>query len=381
MKPTRDQSNGVAMIRQLAFAAGLGAGLTGPAFAQWQSEIRPTSQGTRNTGFMGGLRGEFWIPKDSTGRDAVAALVEAGVGIRGSWQGVAALDLPGQWPGWKLSARLSGQRDALFEYFGLGNETGSDRNAVAGAGRDYFRVGRRRYAGRLTVARRVIGPLAVAGWVGGVHTEFQAPDSGSRFEGDQGRFSRSTEVQGGIALVVDSRDRPADPRRGLFIESGISGGTAANGYRRLFAVGRAYLPLTPGTVVAVRVGGAGRVSGVLPLDARFVLPLLDGDVGVLGGRDSFRGLQYQRLAGDGVLWGNLDLRQHLARIRGREIRILGFVDAGRVFENEPVRLGLSGVRVGWGAGLAFPTTRSVGILQASRGPDGVLISGSMRWQF
>ena len=59
----------------------------------------------------------------------------------------------------------------------------------------------------------------------------------------------------------------------------------------------------PLTVVAVRLGGAGRVSGVVPLDARFVLPLLDGDVGVLGGRDSFRGLQYQRLAGDGVLWG------------------------------------------------------------------------------
>ncbi len=369
------------MVRRLALLVGLGAGLPGSALAQWQSEIRPTSQGTRNTGLMGGLRAEFWIPKDSTGRDAVSALMEAGVGIRGSWQGVAALNLTGQWPGWAFSARLSGQRDASFEYYGLGNETGSDRGAVSGAGPDYFRVGRRRYAGRLTAARRVMGPVSVAGWLGSVHAEFQAPDSSSRFGDDRGRFSQSTEVQGGILLVVDSRDRPADPRRGLFIESGLSGGTAGQGYQRLFAVGRAYLPVARGTVVAVRLGGAGRVSGVVPLDARFVLPLLDGDVGVLGGRDSFRGLQYQRLAGDGVLWANLDVRQHLARIRGRDIRVLGFVDAGRVFENEPVRLGLTGVRVGWGAGLALPTARSVGILQASRGPDGFLVSGSMRWQF
>lgn len=369
------------MIRQVALLVGLGAGLPGRAVAQWQSEIRPTSQGTRNTGLMGGFRAEFWNPKDSTGSDAIAVLLEAGVGIRGSWQGIAALDLPGHWPGWRFSARLSGQRDARFEYFGLGNETGSDISGGAGAGRDYFRVGRRRYAGRLTAARRIIGPVSVAGWLGGVHAEFQAPDSSSRFERDQGRFSKSTELQGGVLLVIDNRDHPTDPRRGVFIESGLSGGTAGQGYRRLVAIGRAYLPVAPGTVVAVRVGGAGRVSGVLPLDARFVLPMLDGDIGVLGGRDSFRGLQYQRLAGDGVLWANLDVRQHLARIRGREIRVLGFLDAGRVFEREPVRLRLTGVRVGWGAGLALPTTRSVGILQASRGPDGFLVSGSMRWQF
>ncbi len=369
------------MKRHLVVAIAFSLGFAGPGRAQWRSQIRPTSQGTRNTGLVGGLRAEFWLPADSGTRDAVAVMTEAGVGIRGSWQIVGSIELANRWPGWRLAARVSGQRDATFEYFGLGNDTRSDRAGIPGAGDDYFRVVRRRYSGRIAVGHRVVGPVAVAGWLGGVEAAFQAPGGPSRFESDHGRFQRSTDFQVGALVVIDSRDKVGDPSRGWFVESGIAAGTANRGYRRWITVARAYLPVAPGTIVAARVGGAARLSGTLPLDARFVLPLLEGDIGILGGRDTFRGLQYQRLAGDGVLWANLDVRQHLTRFRGREIRVLGFADAGRGFENEPFRLGLRGLKFGWGAGLALPTNRSVAILQASRGPDGVFIGGGLRWQF
>ena len=369
------------MNHHLPVAMTLSLILAQPGWAQWRSQVRPTSQGTRNTGLMGGVRAEFWLPADSGTRDAAAVMTEAGIGIRGSWQIVGSIELANRWPGWRLAARVSGQRDATFEYFGLGNDTRSDRAAIPGAGDDYFRLVRRRYGGRISVGRQVVGPVSVAGWLGGVSAAFQAPPGRSQFEADQGRFQRSTDLQFGALVVVDSRDKVGDPSRGWFVESGIASGTAARGYRRWITVARVYLPVAPGTIVAARVGGAGRLSGTLPLDARFVLPLLEGDMAVLGGRDTFRGLQYQRLAGDGVLWANLDVRQHLTRMRGREIRVLGFADAGRGFENEPFRLGLRGLKLGWGLGVALPTERSMAILQASRGPDGVFISGGLRWQF
>lgn len=368
-------------MRRFLVALGLGLVVAAPARAQWRSQLRPTSQGTRNTGVMAGLRAEFWVPVDSGARDAVAVVTEAGVGIRGSWQAVGSLDVANRWPRWQLFARLNAERDATFEYFGLGNDTRSDRSAISGAGPDYFRVVRRRYGGRISVARRVVGRVSVAGWIGGVRAEFQAPAGPSQFQADYGRSLRSTDLQTGALVFFDSRDKIGDPSRGLFVETGLAAGTADRGYRRWTTVARAYLPVRRGTVVAARVGAAARLSGTLPLDARFVLPLLEGDVAVLGGRDTFRSLQFQRLAGEGVLWANLDVRQYLTRIRGREIRVLAFADAGRGFEGEPFRFGPRHLRYGWGAGVALPTNRSVAILQAGRGPDGILVSGSLRWQF
>jgi hypothetical protein len=350
-----------------------------PTNAQWQTSLRPSlGQSTANTGVLFGARLEAWQPGfvGSAFRDAALLTIEGAVGFTGSWLGGTRFDAPGLWNGWRLTAVVEARRDAEFEYFGLGNETVFDRALITDRDPDFFRVRRNRYAGCVELTRRLVGPLSLATRVGLVKAEFDPVGGNSVFLGDFGNAIDQTDFQAGASLVFDTRDSEFTPRNGFLVETGVLGGIGSEGYVRVTAVGRGYAALTPKTVGAIRVGGSG-IFGTPTLDARFVLPTWGDEIAILGGRESFRGLRNQRLAGEHVLFLNAEVRQDLFQFLGRSIGVIGFVDAGRVFEDEAFRLTLDDFEVGAGGGASIRMGRSLFTFSISAGPDGALYTSNI----
>jgi hypothetical protein len=64
------------------------------------------------------------------------------------------------------------------------------------------------------------------------------------------------------------------------------------------------------------------------------------------------------------------------------ITLIGFVDAGRVFEQESFKLTTDGVKVGGGGGVALRILRStIFTLNLAGGPDGFNYSVGSGWMF
>src|SRR5262249_35417751 len=110
-----------------------------------------------------------------------------------------------------------------------------------------------------------------------------------------------TDVQGRVSLVLDLRDNEFNTTKGGFAQASFGGGTGGDGYSRVTADIRGYVPLREGTVLAARVAGTN-VSSKAPLNARYEMPVWEGELSVLGGTTSNRGLAFQRLAGRGALF-------------------------------------------------------------------------------
>jgi len=101
------------------------------------------------------------------------------------------------------------------------------------------------------------------------------------------------------------------------------------------------------------------MGGTPSLDARFVLPGWEREVPVLGGEYSHRGLDYGRLTGTGVLFGNFEVRHDLLSLGDLGgITLVAFLDAGRVFEGEDFRLTTKDMKVGGGGAVALRILRS-----------------------
>ena len=110
-------------------------------------------------------------------------------------------------------------------------------------------------------------------------------------------------------------------------------------------------------MVAVRVAGSN-VSADAPLNARLDVPTWEGATAVYGGAYSNRGLAYQRLIGRGVLVSSAEVRHDLLNLGDLgAFTLIGFVDAGRVFEGRDFALTTKGMQVGGGGGLAIRLMR------------------------
>src|SRR5206468_10406760 len=107
-------------------------------------------------------------PEPNFGRVAF----DAGASTQGSYLVMADAQAPAYWDGWRLGLTLSLTRANRLGYYGQGNSTTYDRDSTTG--RSYFyRVSRRTHGARLTLQRRVVGPVRVL--VGGTfeHADFR----------------------------------------------------------------------------------------------------------------------------------------------------------------------------------------------------------------
>lgn len=353
--------------------------------ARWRTSYFPYLSGAPNDGPMLSARLRYWQPAPYEARNTYNGAFDAAAGIapRGSRYVAAAFRAPQLWDGWRLSVIAMAARQARYGYYGLGNETAYDKDAVTDATPYLYRMRRTRYRAGVEVTRQIRGPLQVALLTEVEQARFTSLPGPSIFAAEvpSGEL-RQTDFAGRLALVYDTRDNEFDTHQGLLLEAGTQVGSGGDGYTRQYAILRGYLTVREGTVVAVRLAGSG-MGGTPSLDARFTLPGWENQVPVLGGEYSNRGLDTGRLTGKGTLFGNLEVRHDLLPFGDLgAITLLAFVDAGRVFERESFKLTTDGMKVSGGGGVALRILRStIFTFNLAGGPEGANISVGSGWTF
>lgn len=351
----------------------------------WRTSYFPYLSGLSNDGPLVSARIRYSQAAPYEERVTARAFVQgdAGIGFRGTRFAVAQFGAPLWVKNWRFAAFAIASREARYGFFGLGNETEYNKDNVTDANPFFYRVQRTNYLGWIEATRRVLGPLQVALQASVQSTRYVAHDEGTSVFLQQFKSSLKQGDAGvRAALVLDTRDTEYDPHTGLLLESGYQIATGAGNYERLYGVLRGWVQLRPGTVLATRLAGS-QLYGEPTLDARYVIPAWERPIPVLGGSFSFRALQAGRLAGKGVLLGNFELRQNLKSFHDvAGIVLVGFVDAGRVFEDTKFRLTTDEVKVGGGAGIALRVLRTTAFtLSVATGPDKTRFGFGFGWMF
>ncbi len=352
--------------------------------APWRTSYFPYLTGGTNDGPVLAFRVHHFQPAEYEDRVTANAAfsAEAGITTRGSRYLTLRYRAPQQWKDWRVSALLAAGREVRFGYFGIGNETVQDDAAVTPDQPFHYRVRRARYGGKIELTRRLSGPWH-AGFLANVEwTRFTTLPEPSLFRSDFGTELRETDVSGRLALLYDTRDNEYNTHKGLLLEAGGQLGSGNSGYARVYSVLRGYLPLREGTVVAARLA-VSAMNRNPTLNARYYVPAWENQIAVLGGQYSHRSFDTGRFAGKGLLLGNLEVRHDLLAFGDLgAITLLGFVDAGRVFEGEPVKLTTDGVKVGGGGGVGLRILRSsILTFNFAGGPDGSNVSVGSGWMF
>jgi outer membrane protein assembly factor BamA len=351
----------------------------------WRTSYFPYLSGGSNDGPLLNFRVRYWQAAEYDDRvTATAALdAEAGITTRGGRHAFVRFRAPQIVEGWRFDAKVGAAREVRFGYFGLGNDTEYNRDAVTDAQPFLYRVRRTRYRGYVEVTRQLHGPLMLAALGDVEWARFTSLPGPSLFDADFGPGElRQTDVSGRLALVYDTRDNEFNTGQGLLLEAGTQAGSGGDGYTRLYTVLRGYLTIREGTVVAARLGASG-IGGTPSLDARYRIPGWEREIPILGGEYSHRSLDTGRLAGRHVLFGNLEVRHDLLPFGDLgAITLIGFTDAGRVFEGESFALTGDDLKVGGGGGVALRILRStIFTFNFAGGPDGFNFSVGSGWMF
>ena len=307
--------------------------------------------------------------------------VEGGLGLHGSRMFQTRLRAPLLSPNLRVNARAGARRNTRENFFGLGNSTVLEKD-LPEEERLRYRVQETRYQFLADVTHRIKGPLHV-GVGGGVEYTRYVPLSGTTLFGSTfGDEEAGTDALIGGTLVLDTRDNEYDPRNGMVVETGLQFGSGGDGYSRLYGMARGYKMLGVRTQVAARVG-ASQLYGEPPLSALYELPAWEDVLGMYGGSGTNRGLRSSRYLGTGALFGNIELRRELFTSKNAAaVSVLVYLDAGRVFEGEKVRLTGDGLHVGAGAGLVLRILRSTSIVfDVARGSDGIRFNIGSGWAF
>ncbi len=149
------------------------------------------------------------------------------------------------------------------------------------------------------------------------------------------------QIGAGFEARIDTTDKPAWPSRGIKFWAGGHAYPEAldieDSFGELHGELAAYLsPSVPGKVILMLRGGGKKVFGDFPyFESAFLGGRSVSSIGGLGDDPGvIRGLRPQRYAGDGVVYGNAELRVALGNafifVPG-EIGILGLYDVGRVY--------------------------------------------------
>ncbi|HEX3234079.1 MAG TPA: BamA/TamA family outer membrane protein [Gemmatimonadales bacterium] len=353
--------------------------------APWRTSYFPYLTGAANDGpaLVGRVR--YWQPADYEARVTTTAALsfDAGITTRGSRGVTAQFRAPLLWDGWRLFALAGADRLVRYGFFGLGNETVYDKAAVNDAQPFFYRMRRTRYRGVVEVTRRIRGPLQVALQANAEQVRFTSLPGPSAFALEvPSQELEQNDLASRLALIYDTRDNEYNTHQGLLLEAGTQAGTGNDGYTRQYAILRGYLQVREGTVVALRLAGSG-MGGHPTLNARFTLPGWENPIPVLGGEYSHRSLDTGRLSGKGTLFANLEVRHDLLPFGDLgAVTLLGFVDAGRVFEQESFSLTTEHMKVGGGGGFALRILRStIFTFNFAGGPDGFNFSVGNGWAF
>lgn len=300
--------------------------------------------------------------------------------------------LPDYFRGWRLVGSLTARRRPRENYFGIGESAGYDPANVTEAQQHFYQSLNVRLTGRGEVQRQVIGGLRL---LAGFHAErwridtLPGPsrlrlDAAAGLDPTIGRPTTDIAVRAGV--VYDTRDSEPAPRRGVLLEVIHAVADQELGsdldYTRTTASAAGYLPIGEVLVLAARVVGQ-RMGGTPRLGAYYPVEASDRLYEALGGPASHRALAEHRLLGRHKLFGSFDVRYDVAAVPTlARLTLVGFLDAGRVFETEAFELTARDMSVGGGAGVFLQFARA-GILGTTLGygPDGVTLQAHTRWSY
>ena len=350
----------------------------------WRLSYFPYIAGLANDGPAYFLRARYWQPAEYEARNTYTAALDGAVGatFEGSRIALLRFRAPGLWKDWRLDALVGAERLVRYGYFGLGNATEKNDDLVTEDTPFVYRVRRIRYEGRVEVTRRISGPFHAALRAAAVDMKYTTLPGPALFINDFGERLDEDEVSGRLALLYDTRNNEYNTTRGLFAEAGVQVGDAEDSYTRVYGVVAGYYPVREGTVIAGRLGGSG-TEGTPTLYARASVPAWDREVPVLGGENSHRSFDTGRFLGDGTLFANLEVRHDLFPFGDLgSVTLVGFLDAGRVFEDESFRLTTEDLHVGGGGGVAVRILRTaIFVFNFAGGPDGFNFSFGNGWMF
>ncbi len=151
-----------------------------------------------------------------------------------------------------------------------------------------------------------------------------------------------------LGIVYDSRDNEPNPMSGIWSEAVLLAVPSFLGsefsYSRISLTYRQYFTLVENDLsLAYRLNYHGTVNGDVPF---FMLPYMiysfsqSSNTDGLGGARTLRGVSRNRVVGEGVVFGNLELRWKFHRMnffnQSLYFGLNGFVDTGRVVQKRKI---------------------------------------------
>jgi hypothetical protein len=298
--------------------------------------------------------------------------------------------LPALADGWRFHLTAAAEHLRREPYYGIGNGATAD-SPVADSVDRYYQAFHVRNSLRGDIQRRIAGGLRMLlGW----HAEHWLLDSlaapsqlaADRAAGAGPRLGIPTDdINLRVGLVFDTRDREANPQRGVLLEAIHSRADADVAgdltYTRTTASARGWLALSERWGLAARVA-AETMSGEPAVGSYFTIEGSERRVEVLGGPESHRGLYRFRFLDADKLFGNFEARYAIFPYILRPV-LVAFVDVGRVFPQGGLELTAEDLKVGGGLGLYIQFLSENAILGGTvgYGPDGVAVQGAWRWAF
>ena len=266
--------------------------------------------------------------------------------------------------GIRLTARANVDRDCCQPYYGLGNTAPRDTALLDRPGLpNYYTYRRDRLGAALDVQRALLPRLRLLAGAAVQHNAAAARDRSTLFAQDlagaviAGADAPTTALGPRVGLVYDTRDAERDPRRGLWLEALAWEGLLLSGggdFTRLTATLRGYASPTPWLTLAARVLGE-RWLGNAPLTQLADIGSSSQDFTGIGGAESVRGVLRLRYLGHTRALGNVEVRWRGPGFHGLgapwQVGAVGFVDAGRVWDQRGFGDGAAGLHWGQGAGL------------------------------
>ncbi len=355
----------------------------------WVDQLYPYAYYSTIDGLWFAGRYGWYSPMGFTERpepNFASIKLDAAASTRGSYLLSLDATAPAYWDGWRVALSLTAARANRLGYYGQGNDSPYSADSVTPARPYFYKVSRSTRAARLTVQRRIAGPLRLLAGASLEHTDFRELPGESRFQRDRvAGIVRPGEVPFGDRVVrggviVDWRDQEIDPHRGVFVEGLVGSG---RGYTRTTAAARVYLHPFPKVMLAARIAGE-RMTGSPPVAAQLTMESSEGPFIALGGYRSLRGYYDARFVGPGKLVGGVEVRYALLWApRLVEVKLVAFYDCGRVFAaGESVRLTGDALHSSAGGEIAVALVRNtLFVLGAGKGSEGAQLLFGTTWSY
>lgn len=350
-------SRALAVLAAVACAAGRSAAAQEGNGLELSRSLYPLVYWQSSSGWTlrGVLRYSAPAPPDRPEINAVDVGISAFIGTE-DYRGVdIAMYAPALVDGWRFLIIGRIIRESRFGFYGLGNDTPRDPDLVTDTSEHYYQLRRVSALGRADIHRRIVGRLRAFAGLAYRKSDFSALPGTTLF-GDQivaGAID-STDLEGlafaaRFGLVVDTRDKEFDPRRGFLGEVIVEGD---GDFNRVTA--RALGVVSPARRLRLAARAAGeRMDGDWPLSEAFWMETSWTAFSALGGYYTHRGLRNNRFVGPGKLILSTEVRYDFIRIPTLfELVGVAFVDGGRVFDHAEWDVTLKDIHWGGGVGVA-----------------------------